>query len=69
LSGAFYERAYVNLRLDSNISFFKGSIVSKTTNEYVVEFNHVMIDNFSKVALGGKDPYEFLWNLELDPFS
>jgi hypothetical protein len=37
--------------------------------EYIVEFASVMPNNICKEALGGKDPMELEWCLELEPFS
>jgi len=37
--------------------------------EYIVEFAHVMPSNMSQEALGGKDPKQLEWCLELEPFS
>lgn len=37
--------------------------------EYVVEFQHLMPNNLSSLALGGRDPKNLAWTLELEPFS
>jgi len=37
--------------------------------EYTVEFSHLMTSNFSVDALGGRDPMELDWYLEVEPFS
>lgn len=37
--------------------------------EYTVEFSHLMPNNFSTDALGGKDPMDLNWYLEVEPFS
>jgi hypothetical protein len=38
-------------------------------SEYQVEFHNIMPSNLSQKALGGRDPYELDWVLELEPFS
>lgn len=37
--------------------------------EYVVEFSHLMPNNLSEAALGGRTAQMMSWTLELEPFS
>ena len=37
--------------------------------EYIVEFMHLMPSNLSSEALGGLQPKDLEWTLELEPFS
>ena len=41
----------------------------KHYTRYVVDFNHVAKPNISQLALGGRDPYNLDWVLEIEPFS
>jgi hypothetical protein len=41
----------------------------KSYTRYVVEFSHVAKSNITKLALGGRDPYQLEWILEIEPFS
>lgn len=41
----------------------------KHYTRYVVDFNHVAKPNISLLALGGRDPYQLDWVLEIEPFS
>ena len=37
--------------------------------EFIIQFNHIMPVNLSKAALGGVDPQDFSWTIEVEPFS
>lgn len=37
--------------------------------EYIVEFSQIILNNFTTEALGGRNPKELDWTLELEPFS
>jgi hypothetical protein len=37
--------------------------------EYLAEFSNISKKNLSKDSLGGKDPKDFEWTLEIEPFS
>ena len=37
--------------------------------EFIVEFVHLMPQNFSESAFGGHQPSEFSWTIEKEPFS
>lgn len=36
---------------------------------YIVDFNNFPTNNITKLALGGRDPYELEWTLDVEPFS
>ena len=72
----------VNVKTTENINFTRGFIISKEIiphwrqNEkdsmfvvYKIEFLQHMPNNFSQLALGGRDPTELMWQIEIEPFS